>query len=100
MLLNIAEKGRFIVVEGLADVFGVGVGLVYYQSLAPLELLIRAYTDPIKEATSLPQDPAPFGKLDFTLFQGLVAIIQGSNPLLKTLTAFGQLVNLRGERGS
>lgn len=58
-------------------------------------LIQRFGTDPVKESTSLAEYPAPFGKLDFTLLQGLVAVIQGSNPLFQTLAAFRQLVNFR-----
>jgi hypothetical protein len=28
VLFDVAKKGRFVIVEGLADIFGVGVGLV------------------------------------------------------------------------
>ena len=55
---------------------------------------------PVEETTGFPKHPAPFRKFDFTFLQGLVAIVQGCDSLLKALAAFGEFVDLRCHRST
>lgn len=50
-------------------------------------------TNPIKEPARLPKNPAPFGQFDFTLLQGLIAVVQGSDSLFEAFASLSQLIN-------